>query len=206
MITSSVILDVAMAAVVVLLAWIGAKRGLFRTLAELLSYVVAYIAASVLGGYAASYVVEWIRPMAEAKLHELAGDYLSGLLEDLPPVLLEHAGELPDLSGIDLNGIDVGPFIETGLYNISYAISFVVIFLLTMILLRLIISAMDIATRLPLIRQLNDLGGFLCGAVKGVLLVAFVLYLAGKTGLFISESAMEGSWILAVLKWYWPLQ
>ena len=48
MITSSVILDIVIVAIVIINIFIGKKRGLFRTLAELLSYIVGWIVTSAL--------------------------------------------------------------------------------------------------------------------------------------------------------------
>ena len=46
MITSSVILDLVLIAIVAVCVFFGAKRGLFRTLADLAAYLVALIGAA----------------------------------------------------------------------------------------------------------------------------------------------------------------
>ena len=59
MLTSSVMLDLIIAVIVVFSAWLGAKHGLFRTLAELAAYVVAYVASVILSGRLAGLAVEF---------------------------------------------------------------------------------------------------------------------------------------------------
>ena len=201
MLTSSAILDVVIAAIVLLSIYLGARRGLFRTLAELASYIAAYVAASVLSGRLAVLVAKWIRPMAESKLHEMVGDYLSGLREDLPDFLsLDDIGEI-----WDTDALDAGPFIEQGLHNLAYMLSFVVIFIAALLLLRLLIRAADLITKLPVIHQCNALGGVLIGAAKGILIVFLLLWIAKETGLLVSQAAMERSYFVPILQRFLPL-
>ncbi len=198
MLTSSVILDVVIAAIVLLSIYLGAKRGLFRTLAELVSYIVAYVATTILAGRLADLAVEWIRPIAESKLHEMVSDYFSGLREDLPAFL--SIGEL-----VDMDTLDMSPFIEQGLRNLAYMLSFVVIFIVVLLLLRLLIRAVDLVTKLPVIHQFNALGGLLIGAAKGLLIVFLLLWIARETGLLISQTAMEQSYFVPILQRLLPL-
>ena len=187
-----------MAAVVLFSLWLGARRGLFRTLAELAAYVAAYLAAVVLTGRLAAAVAEWIRPLAEGKLREIAGDYLAGLREELPAFL-----ELGEALGAE--GPELGELIERGLYNLAYMLSFAVIFLAVLIALRLAIRAADLVTRLPLIHQVNVLGGLAIGAVKGLVIVWLLLFLAERTGLLIAPAAIRGSYLVPLLQRILPL-
>ena len=198
MLTSSVMLDLIIAVIVVFFVLLGAKHGLFRTLAELAAYVVAYVASVILSGRLAGLAVEWIRPLAESKLHEMVGDYFAGLREDLPAFL--------SVEGLmDTDAIDMGPFIEHGLYNLAYMLCAVVIFLVVLIALRLVIRALDLVTKLPVIHQFNTLGGLLIGGAKGILLVVLILLLARQTGLLVDPAAMSGSYVVPILQRFLPL-
>ena len=124
MLTSSVMLDLIIGVIVVLSVWLGGKHGLFRTLAELAAYVAAYAASALLSGRVAGMAVEWIRPLAESRLQVIVDEYFSGLRQELPAYL--DIGELVEAAR---NELDIGPLIEQGLYNLSYMLCAVVIFL-----------------------------------------------------------------------------
>ena len=187
MLTSSVILDIVILAVVAVSAVIGAKRGLFRSLAELVCYIAAYVITSLLAGSLAASAAQWLRPIAEERIRALVGDYLSGVLEEVPSLL--SGGFLEDL----LDHALPEAIVEQALYNLAYAIVFVVVFLLVVIALRLLIRAVDTVLKLPLLHEANALGGGAIGALKGLVIVGLLLWLARQTGHLISAGAMEES-------------
>ena len=218
MIASSVILDVVIVAVVIILSIIGKKRGLFRTLAELVSYIVGWIAASVLAKKVSVAVAEWLRPWVEGKLENIAEDLLacvdleqgfeemiSSLPEGLAKLFLD-AGFAGKLEQLILGNVsfDFGPYVEELLQNIAYMLSFIVLFLIVMFFLRFLIKALDILTKLPVIHQLNAAGGVLIGALKGLVLVLLLLWLAGETGYLVPREAMTHSYIVPYLQDVFP--
>ena len=70
MLQSSAILDVAIVVIFAFAVWIGAKKGLFRSLAELVIYLVGLVGASVAAGRLTGQVVELLRPALESKVSE----------------------------------------------------------------------------------------------------------------------------------------
>jgi len=79
-------------------------------------------------------------------------------------------------------------------------ITFILLFVLVMIALRLLIKALDILTKLPVIHELNAVGGVLAGLVKGVVLVLVLLWLSKQTGLLISQETAANSYIVPYLQ------
>jgi len=219
MIASSVILDVVIASIVVVCIWIGKNRGLFRTLAELVSYLVAWVAASVLASAVSAAVAEWLRPWMTEKVQRIADDFISNvdletgfsdMINTLPEglaKLFRDAGLAEKMEDILLGSvhIDVGPYVEQTLQNIAYMISFIVLFIVVMIVLRLIIKALDLLTKLPVIHELNSIGGVLAGAAKGIVLVLVLLWLSKQTGLLITQEATANSYIVPYLQVVFPL-
>lgn len=197
MLTSSVILDTAILGVLALSIFLGARRGLFRSLAELVSYIAAYAVTSLLAGGAAAAAVDWVRPIAEERIRAIVNDYLSGLLEEIPAFLTDGgnllAHGLPEV------------IVDQGLYNLAYALVFAVLFLAVLLALRILIRAVDALLKLPLLHEVNTLGGIAAGAVKGLLIVFLLLLLARRTGLLISAGAMESSRIVPLLQRFLPL-
>lgn len=210
MLTSSVILDIVIAAIVVLCILIGKRRGLFRTLAELVSYIVAYFCTAFLAGQVSAAVAEWLRPMVEAKFHELTADItwnaVESGLENLPAFMREEQLLEPVREALEGGmAVDMGPLIEQALQNLAYMVSFIVIFIVVLVVLRIIIRTLDIFTKLPVIHELNALGGILAGAVKGLVLVFLLLWLAKETGYLVSADAMADSYIVPYLQGFLPL-
>lgn len=199
MLTSSVIVDIVICAVVALSLLIGARRGLFRSLAELVSCIAAYVITSLLAGGLASAAAEWLRPMAEERVSALVEAYLSGALEKAPAFLT--AGFLEEL----LEQALPEAIVEQGLYNIAYAAVFVVLFLVVIFALRLLIRAVDTVLKLPLLHELNTFGGAAVGALKGAVLVGLLLWLAQRTGLLVSQEALTGSLLVPFWQRFLPL-
>lgn len=187
MLTSSVIVDIVIFAIVALSLLMGARRGLFRTLAELISTIAAYVIASLLTGGLAAAAAEWLRPIAEERLSALVSEYLSGALEKAPAFLT--AGVLEEF----LERAVPEAIVEQGLYNIAYALVFVAVFLLALIALRILIRMVDTVLKLPLLHEVNTLGGAAAGALKGAVLVGLLIWLARRTGLLVSPEALAGS-------------
>ena len=199
MLRSSVILDVAIAAVFVLSVWLGAKKGLFRSLAELAVWLVALTAASLAARGLTGRVVELLRPALESRVSEALSGYVSGALEEVPfGSALEGMEGIGDLAG-DAAAEAVEVLAETLLYNLAYVLVFLLVFLLVVIVLRLAINLGDLVLRLPVLREMNTLGGILVGAVKGVFVVCLILWLNGKTGLLLDRGAVQGSCIAPFL-------
>ena len=197
MLTSSVIVDIVIFAVVALSLLIGAKRGLFRSLAELVSCIAAYVITSLLAGSLSSAVAEWLRPMAEERVSALVEAYLSGALENAPAFLT--AGFLEEL----LEQALPEAIVERGLYNIAYAAVFVVLFFV--VVFALLIRAVDTVLKLPLLHELNTFGGAAVGALKGAVLIGLLLWLARRTGLLVSQEALTGSLLVPLWQRFLPL-
>ena len=114
MIASSVILDLVLIAIVALCVWLGARRGLFRSLADLAAYLVALIGASWAANQFSAQVMEHLRPVAEHQVSQSITDYLtalteadvsySGLLKGLLDTLTENGSVARGVCVTDENG------------------------------------------------------------------------------------------------------
>lgn len=196
MITSSVILDLVLIAIVAVCVFFGAKRGLFRTLADLAAYLVALIGASWLANQFTVQVMEHLRPIAEHQVSQSITEYLTSLTTDssytgfLKGLLdsLTDSGTIDDIANV---AVDV--LADTILHNMAYMLLFVVAFVLLVVALKLVIRLVDTALKLPVLHQMNTLGGVLVGALKGVVLVLLLLWLNEQTGLLVDPQALEAS-------------
>ena len=72
------------------------------------------------------------------------------------------------------------------------------VFCLANLLLRLAIRALNLTFRLPLLRQVNCLGGLLFGAAKGLVLVYLGVWLLGQAGILLTPEVIAESTLLRV--------
>ena len=200
MLQSSVILDVAIVVIFALAVWIGKRKGLFRSLAELAVYLLGLIGASLAAGQLTGQVVDLLRPVLESKVSEAISGYITELLADVP-----FGETIGGLEGVgDLVGKaaqeTVDLLVETLLYNLTYAVLFLAVFLVLALVLRLVVNLGDfLLQRLPVLHGMNTLGGILVGALKGLLIICLILWLDGKTGLLLSPAAVQSSYIAPFL-------
>ena len=194
MIASSVILDLAILGIFLLCLWLGARKGLFRSLADLAASLAALVGASWAAGYLAQTAVEWIRPLLEERVtgaiegylaQAAGGEEYAGILADL---LVRLSGQIPPEGAGAVEALA-----DLVLGNIAYALVFLGAFVLLMVVLKLVIRAVDTVLKLPLLHQANTLGGLLFGALEGLLLILVLLWLEERTGLLVDSRALEGS-------------
>ena len=87
--------------------------------------------------------------------------------------------------------------LDTAVRSLVYIILYLLCFVILLNLLRLLIRVLDLPFRLPVLRQLNWLGGVLFGAVKGAVLVWLGVTVLWRLG--ISAETVEGSFFLPLL-------
>lgn len=220
-------IDLVIAAVFLLCVWLGAKRGLFRSLAELAIIVVALLAAAQAARYGTELVVEqMLRPATEAaieqRVDEMMAEGVGALspLEEMEQVVdaipndfirqqaekllgdlgvsaqtAQHAGREALL---DLAGQLVDTVLESIVHSLVYALLYLTCFALVSLVLRLAVRALDLTFRLPVLHQLNTLGGVLFGAAKGAILIWLGLWVLGSMGL-VTPEIQSGSYLLRIL-------
>ena len=225
--SASVMIDLVIAAVFLLCVWLGAKRGLFRSLAELAIIVVALLAAAQAARYGTELVVEqMLRPATEAAIEQRVDEMMAegggalAPLEEMEQVVdaipndfirqqaekllgdlgvsaqtAQHAGREALL---DLAGQLVDTVLESIVHSLVYALLYLTCFALVSLVLRLAVRALDLTFRLPVLHQLNTLGGVLFGAAKGAILIWLGLWVLGSMGL-VTPEIQSGSYLLRIL-------
>lgn len=221
----SIVMDIAIAAVFVLFAALGWKRGLFRSLAELAAMVLALLLASQIAAAAAPEVIDRVlRPAAhraiEARVDEMTaesvsavapGEELARVVESIPNRFVRERaqGLLESLEGADLltpaqdqleqAGKEIADAVLDGVaYSLVHSIVYLIAFMVLTALLRLVVRLVSAALRLPVLRQFNEAGGALLGMVKGAVVICLAVWVLGRTGAVTPEMA-EGSILFAPL-------
>jgi len=186
-----VMLDVLLVAVIVLFAFLGAKRGFVLTLCSLCAVIVAFVGAKVLSAAAAPAVAGFLQPRLEETIQlaleersETAGGLLSvqdtlEALEDAGGVFAWAAGAAAQaLHGIGTDTI--ARLSATAAAAVAgqaaRGIVFPAAFLLLLLLWGVVSRALNLVARLPVLHSLNTLLGAAVGALKGLILAAIAVW------------------------------
>lgn len=141
-------IDIIFVAIIILTAYIGAKRGLIRTLMGVLTTAVSAVLSMVL-----------YRPVALILSDSGVGNALRVYIEK---IINENAQ--------NINALMIQSTVEASTRLVVDAISFAVVIILSKIIISVVARAMNIVAKFPLIRQANSLLGLVLGVISGILI------------------------------------
>lgn len=224
---SSVMIDIVIAAALVIFALLGWKRGLVRTLAELLVVVLALFLSTQLSKAAAPVIVDRVlRPATYTAIEQRVDDLAAENTAELSPVgtleqvidaipndfireraqgLLEDVSDAADQAlaptqdRLERAGKDVADAVLDGVVqDVIRSVLCAVCFVVLTILLRLAVRVLRLVEKLPGLRQVNELGGLLVGVGKGWVLSCLTVWILCQAGIITRETA-EGSVLVGLL-------
>lgn len=195
----SLIVDIIFLAIIAISITLCTKRGLFRSIAGIAGTVIGFIGARLLGSSAAVFIKQLLQPVfrrvfssvkVQEALSRLAAKALGGI-QDIQATLIdsglkEETAEL--ISGaFDYMGTSIG---ELALMESSSglaaslaeaaadAIAPVVAFILLFIVIKLVVYLVCrlLSVNLPLLREINKLGGMILGLGSGLLMVILLCW------------------------------
>ena len=216
----SVMMDVVIAAVLIIFAAAGWKNGLIRSLVGLAAMILAVVLSAQLSRAVAPELVDrYLRPATYAAIEERAEELSAGAevssMEDLRQNLYQVLEAIPNdfirehTQGETLGGAVRKPLEELGrdmadavldtlVRDVLQSVLCGVLFVVLSIVFRLAARVLRIVEKIPGVRQLNELGGALAGFGKGVILVCLAVWVLRQTGALTAEMA-EGSLVLGLL-------
>ena len=225
--TTTVIIDVIAAAVLIAAAAWGAHRGLFRSLAGLAVVIVALVGAAVianaLAAPAARLVTPLIREGIETRVDEAMAQQSQGV--QMPEADVDEGFEIADLlalMGLDEDVLDslarqteekiqdtgvslAMAVVESVAESILYAALFLLSFVVLTILLKLLIRALDLVLQLPGLHLVNSLGGAAIGLVEGALVLFLVIWVLRRFGVSFETDTVSATHILKFFATHTPL-
>ena len=223
--TTAVIIDAIVVVVLLAFAIRGARQGLIRALAGLVMVIVALVgagmiaatfsgpaaklAAPVIQKHITSRVEEAMAVQTGSALEEEAGketraeDLLAllGLDEDVRGSLAEQAEERVRDTGASI----VSAVVESVVGSVAYGVLFILSFLLLLLMLHVLVGAMDLVMKLPLLHGLNSLGGGALGLVEGALVLFLAIWAARRLGISFETEALAEAHILRIFTTNTPL-
>lgn len=208
------IFDLLIAAIILVSALLGRKKGFILTLCGFLALFVALIGAGVLTNLLAEPLSRLAVPFVEnmlsealrASAGELAADAEAAVNTTLDQVLtlMESSTLLSGLTGAVSQAADQGLLEVTA--NAAHAVAlyvaeqftrlilFPIFFVLIMLVWTALSHILDLAFRLPGLHFLNRTAGLLLGLARGVLLVFILCWLLKDN--YITQATVDGSLLL----------
>lgn len=185
-----IIVDLIIIAVVLLFIFLGYKKGLTGSLIKLLSFIIAIVVAFVLYKPVANAVVEntVIDDNIRATLSATLGveDKTENTEENVPSTIMDNINkEIENATDeVKANVID-----QTTITIVNIG-SGIVIFLAVRVILVIISLFAKILTDLPVIKQVDKLGGLAYGAIEGIVIVYAVLAVISLTSVIWANNAV----------------
>ena len=225
--TTPVIIDIVVAAILGGFVVYGGSRGLVRSLAGLAAVVIALVGAGIAAATFAPPAAEFVTPLIAEKIEErveeavvsrTGGDVqmpevdvddlstselleFLGLDEDVRNRLAEQAETAVRDSGTAV----VEAVVESVAYSFIYGALYILVFLALVLLVRVLIGAMDLVMKLPGLHLLNALGGAVVGLVEGALLLFLTVWVLRRLGVSFETEALTGTRIFRIFTANTPL-
>lgn len=225
--TTPVIIDIIVAAVLLGFILWGGKRGLLQSAAGLLTVVVALVGAGLIASTLCGPAAKLLAPAVNEKIAEKLDEAMTAQADQvqMPEADVDGGfgvGELLALLGVDQEvrdsltervqetvrdtGVSVASaVVESIARSILYGILFAVSFLALTVLLKLATGALGLVLKLPGLHGLNALGGAVVGLIEGVLLLFLAIGVGRKFGVSFDTGTMANTVLLRFFTTNTPL-
>lgn len=203
MIAPSLVLNLAIVAILIVFLLIGWRRGLVFSLCSLLAIFVSFFGAKWIADTFSPTVGDWLAPQISTHIQEALTQHPE-LAESGVDALLQGAGLPGSLAPLVQNQVTAADGASLAARAISQEVSkvlafgglFLLSFLVLIFLWRIISHALNLVARLPVLNFCNRSLGAVFGLVKGVLILCVVGWaLCDLTGL-VSQDILSETWLL----------
>lgn len=164
------LIDIILIAIIALITFIGYKRGLIKVAFKLISFLLAIVLAVVLYKPVSNFIIN------------------STPIDDNLKQAIEERLSSPDISNEETDNIVAAYYdnvknssttvaakiISESIINVGCMI---IVFVISKLILLLFRFSGDLIAKLPLIKQLNSVGGFVYGILEGFILIYILLAL-----------------------------
>ncbi len=216
-------IDVSLVVLATVMAYLGWRRGLVRTLTELSAVTLAMLLSNQIAGAATPAIINnSLRPATHQAIEaqaaqldlgsltslgqlelekvlegipsEFIREQAKNLLEGLTPSLEDAQGAAKDAL-VDAACQAADTVLDKAVYSVVLSALRTVTFIVLLSVFRIIARTLNLFAKLPVVKQANKFGGLLLGLCKGLLLVLVISWAVCALGFFDQET-VEGTCIL----------
>ena len=169
-----IVVDLIIVALLLLSVYLGYRKGLLELAIKLVAVVIAIVVTFVLYRPISNFIINTtsIDETIENAVYEKANDVVKKDQDkDLESQIIEEAkdGMLPQTARmISINVVNGGVMI--------------ILYVLTRIALRFVTALANLVAKIPVIKQVNKIGGVAYGFLRGVLIIYIALLLVNLSG------------------------
>ena len=178
-----IIIDIIIIAIIALSIFLGYKKGLVALSIQLFAFIIAVVITFILYQPITNFIVN-----------------ATGIDEAIQNSILEKANEIMQEDGEMSNTVveevknDMLPeTARTISINIITFAVVIILFLLIKIGLRFITALANLVTKLPILKQVNELGGIIYGLIRGLLIIYVILLVVNISGEISPENSVYES-------------
>jgi len=179
-----IVIDLIIIGIVILSTYLAYKKGLVSLAIKLCAFIIAITVTIVL-----------YKPVANLVIN------VSNIDETIENSILEKANDViqentPDneLTGQIIDGVKEGMLPETArsmAVNIVTGIVIIILYIATNIALRFVSSLAKLLTSIPLIKQIDKLGGIIYGIFRGILIIYVTLIIINIFGMINENNKIQ---------------
>lgn len=166
-----ILVDLIVVGIIALFTFLGYKQGLVKAAIKILSFFIAIIVALAL-----------YKPISKVIINNTQMDenITNTIMEKITPEGISSTDEVEMTDNLAIKLVGEATSTIEEIAN-AFAIKLIevcvllLLYIVIKIALRFILALTDIITKLPLINQINKLGGTIYGVIKGVIMVYVIL-------------------------------
>jgi uncharacterized membrane protein required for colicin V production len=214
-----IIIDVILFAILIFCVWKGWKKGLILTVSGIAAVIIAFWGSNLVADSYAETFTPALKPFVSGQVDKAVDNAQKFFDESLGDITDSPAvpDEVRVVSEYALQGVGFlstaaanladefsGILTETGYklkaamvdrvtVTLSRALIMTVTFVVIIIVFTIISNIVNLAFKLPGLKLINEIGGAVCGLLKGLLLCFAISWVVRFGGFFVPEEAVQHS-------------
>jgi len=179
--------DLAVIAIVALCTFIGYKQGLVKSAIKILSFFIAIIVSLIL-----------YKPVSAIIINTTPVDdnIKNVIVEKITPEGINPNQEVEIQNNIELKILDgaantIEQIADTFTVKLIETVTILLIYIIVKIALKFVTALTDLITKLPFLKQINELGGTIYGIIKGAILVYTILAIVYLASPLLNKTVSE---------------
>lgn len=198
----SIIIDLVIVAIIALCIFLGYKRGLTGSLLKIVSFVLALIIAFILFKPVSSFIIDntnWDENLEQAirqsalEEEQITDNDETKTNKNMPEVMMNYINEAVENAGNEAKTAIIDSTarnLAVTIINIGVAIG---LFIISKIILLFVKGLANLLTKLPVIKQVDKLGGIIYGLLQSLVMLYIVFAIISFVSPMLSETTFIDS-------------
>lgn len=191
-----IVIDVVFLGIIVLSAFLGYKKGLVELGTKLFAGIIAIVLMLILYKPVSNLIIN--NTQIDDRIESTVIEKMSKKIDENVDVSSnKYIQNVTDGVTTEIKETTLPEYANSISTNIVYIITSILLFVVIKIALMFVTALADLVTKIPGIKQCNEIGGFVYGVVRGVLIVCICVLIMGvvvkMNGNVALSEAIDGS-------------